>query len=134
MITEDYVSFEIAKLLKEKGFTANIHGMYDHDGKFCESTFTDVEPYYCCYAPTLQMAMKWLRDVHKLGVFPTTYYRHLGKDNDIHDYGSTIVNLNTFEIIGDETPPINGSTYTFEADTYEETAEKAIKYCLENLI
>ena len=28
----------------------------------------------------------------------------------------------------------NIEDYTFEAETYEETADKAIKYCLENLI
>ena len=65
MITEDYVSFETAELLKEKGFY-----------EFCPysySTFFPNSPHFGVtdlrkgsmkhqiYAPTLQMAMKWLR-------------------------------------------------------------------------
>ena len=121
MITEDYVSFEIAKLLKEKGFTANIHGMYDHDGKFCEATFTDVEPYYSCYAPTLQMVMKWLREVHMLSIEP--YYdlvlswvvdvKHIGKHTDTKEFEE-----------------VRSQSY----NSYEQACEAAIKYCLENLI
>lgn len=118
-LLEDYVSFETAKLLKEKGFTANIHGMYDHDGKFCEATFTDVEPYYSCYAPTLQMAMKWLREVHKL---------HVDVDPSEGDWNPTVITLEDWtcaEKFGDNIPIQN---------TYEEACEAAIKYCLENLI
>ena len=67
MINEDYVSFEVAKLLKEKGF--------DWD---CITYYVDYEPNdvkysmlfennttwekRCCSAPTHQMAMKWLRE------------------------------------------------------------------------
>ena len=33
MVTEDYVSFDTAKLLKEKGFECvNLHYYYDEDG------------------------------------------------------------------------------------------------------
>ena len=32
MITEDYVSFETAKLLKEKGFDTDSHYYYDKEG------------------------------------------------------------------------------------------------------
>ena len=126
MITEDYVSFETAKLLKEKGFTANIHGMYDHDGKFCEATFTNVEPYYSCYAPTLQMAMKWLREVHKIGVFPSTYAFMVGENGSAKPvYGTAIINLETYKLMTYDLMPM---------PTYEEATEAAIKYCLENLI
>lgn len=135
MINEDYVSFETAKLLKEKGF--------DWECFFCWDNVTEtnrisslmvcsnkelVEHYYAM--PTLQMAMKWLREVHKLGVFPTTYYREINR-NAKHNYGSTIVRLDTYEVIGNDK---NIEDYTFEAETYEETADKAIRYCLENLI
>ena len=138
MITEDYVSFETAKLLKEKGFDENCSRSYVKDKLAVSQGFNN--SYYTtmysdgCYrpisAPTLQMAMKWLREVHKLGVFPTTYYREISGAVR-HDYGSTIVRLDSFEIIGNDK---NFDDYTFEADTYEETADKAIRYCLENLI
>ena len=125
MITEDYVSFETAKLLKENGFNEKCYVNYSSNGSTQHFNYQAPSDGVPC--PTLQMAMKWLRDVHNLAVFPTTYYRELGKDNIIHDYGSTIVKLGTFETVGD-------ISNTFEADTYEETAEKAIQYCLENLI
>ena len=131
MITEDYVSFETAKLLKEKGFDEvcfkyALNGEIYNNGDFVISHVDDVE----VGIPTLQTAMKWLREVHKLGVFPTTYYREINR-NAKHDYGSTIVMLDTYEVIGNGK---NIEDYTFEAETYEETTEKAIRYCLENLI
>ena len=133
MITEDYVSFETAKLLKERGFDKYpIFPCYKEDDSklFIDiPTTLDTINYHFIPAPTLQMAMKWLRVVHKLGVFPTTFYREMGGKVK-HDYGSTIVRLDTFEVIGNK----NFEDYTFAADTYEETAEKTIKYCLENLI
>jgi len=133
MITEDYVSFETAKLLKERGFDKYpIFPCYKEDDSklFIDiPTTLDTINYHFIPAPTLQMAMKWLRAVHKLGVFPTTFYREMGGKVK-HDYGSTIVRLDTFEVIGNK----NFEDYTFAADTYEETAEKTIKYCLENLI
>lgn len=161
MITEDYVSFETAKLLKEKGFNewcfkcygvAVLHNGEDisfdeecelkDEGRENEIEYVEggrLYDYGCnnrekvrtvWAAPTLWAAMKWLREVHKLGVFPTTYYREINR-NVKHDYGSTIVRLDTYEVIGNTK---NIEDYTFEAETYEETAEKAIKYCLENLI
>lgn len=131
MITEDYVSFETAKLLKEKGFDepcfryAESKGIYG-SGKWTVANVTGGG----IGVPTLQIAMKWLREVHKLGVFPTTYYREINR-NAKHNYGSTIVMLDTYEVIGNGK---NIEDYTFEAETYEETTEKAIRYCLENLI
>ena len=130
MLIEDYVSFETAKLLKEKGFDWDCQYCYiDEDDSDKEQLEVPTGYEAEIDAPTLQMAMKWLRVVHKLGVFPTTFYREMGGKVK-HDYGSTIVRLDTFEVIGNK----NVEDYTFAADTYEETAEKTIKYCLENLI
>ena len=73
MITEDYVSFEIAKLLKEKGFDVECDYLYI-DGKVVraqggacnwnkgETLFADYKNE--CSAPTIQTAMKWLREAH----------------------------------------------------------------------
>lgn len=63
MLEEDYVSVEIAKTLKEKGF--------DWD---CESKRFYPEPDYDqespdgVYAPTLQTVRKWLREKHHLHI------------------------------------------------------------------
>lgn len=133
MITEDYVSFETAKLLKEKGFDSECDYLYVNGGIVraqggkCnwnkgETIFTDYKNE--CSAPTLQMAMKWLRKVHRLEIFPyhnspnnrhnsEWWFEIIKYPNSVAEYESGI----------DE-----------EVDTYEEACEAAIKYCLENLI
>ncbi len=127
MITEDYVSFETAKFLKEKGFDEPCHALY-HNGDDKIFFGLDVDSYHNtnlnvdCYAcPTLQMAMKWLREVHKL------YINIWADPKDAEN--------NNFDIIF-RVQVYNGpSNYgTYEFSTYEESCEAAIRYCLENLI
>ena len=129
-ITEDYVSFETAKLLKEKGFNEKCWGLYeslfdDDDnpkvswGRWIESAHTNFfeDEFFICSAPTLQMAMKWLREVHKLFI-------------------EIKMSKNTF-LWGHRVSISNGITSYLHANTfnkYEEACEAAIKYCLENLI
>lgn len=132
---EDYVSLETAKLLKKKGFDEATIGYYytisetPEKIKFFDSP---ISIYYsdgligCIQAPTLQMAMKWLRRVHKIGVFPSTYSFMVGENGSTkHVYGTAIINLETYELMTPDMMPM---------PTYEEAAEVAIKYCLENLI
>lgn len=123
MITEDYVSFETAKLLKEKGFDVYVSSFYDNEGNFSRKEADwnwNIGSRYS--APTLQMAMKWFREVYKLYIVVRPYVTEEGffslfdvksvKEKEI------IVNLRTK----------TGFT------TYEESCEAAIKYCLKNLI
>jgi len=68
-INEDYVSFEVAKMLKEKGFNVNDcknspNYAYNKNGVFSGPSW-DTE----YYAPTQQMVIKWLRTVYNLCVF-----------------------------------------------------------------
>jgi len=124
MITEDYVSFEVAKLLKEKGFDEECIYVYRHDGS--EDIWDADKEDIACQKPTLQMAVKWLREVHKIGVFPSTYAFTVGKNGSAkHVYGTAIINLETYELMTNDLMPM---------PTYEEATEAAIKYCLENLI
>lgn len=129
MITEDYVSFETAKLLKEKGFDTECHAYYimyaDGSKKFCVSqaypeghNFNGGEEYEVS-APTLQMTMKWLREVHNLSIEP--YYTHKQK------YRFAIQEIPTAISLWMDLPD---ELYS----TYEEACEAAIKYCLEKLI
>ena len=125
MITEDYVSFETAKLLKEKGFNENCSRSYVKDKLAVSQGFNNY--YYTtmysddCYrpisAPTLQMAMKWLREVHKI---------HIEIGYNI-GYFPVCISTKTNETIPYK--PMQGKDFT-----YEEVCEAAIKYCLENLI
>jgi len=81
-ITEDYVSFEIAKLLKEKGFEGySILTTYDENAAKAyikelrekHLPFSSDDPKlkeFHYTMPTIQMAMKWLRKVHNLCIVP----------------------------------------------------------------
>lgn len=135
-ITEDYVSFNTAKLLKEKGFDEYC-GYYSSDGEYWG---------YCTYnhngkdyisAPTLQMAMKWLREVHNMHIEIEAIKPH-GRDVLLRSavpldgvkYHASIVyidkwdeDLNEFKWKGIPS-----------SDSYEQACEKTIKYCIENLI
>jgi len=134
MITEDYVSFETAKLLKEKGFNERLLTFYVTDetkkeGCFQIMAFTDDKidnnhSDHCYLAPTLQMAMKWLREVHNLCIEPyRTACGYLYTISTI-PYGSC--KCNPREGGDDE----DSGQWT----TYEKACEAAIKYCLKNLI
>ena len=102
MITEDYCSFEVSKLLKEKGFLKDVDlrmsqnlSFYDNIGlhhnlnKWYDSLIQDKIDFVV--APTHQMAMKWLREVHNIMVSP--YALSLG-------YYFEIVDLTTRDITG----------------------------------
>lgn len=129
MITEDYVSFEIAKLLKEKGFNWDCITYYvdfePNDVKYSmlfENNTTWEER--CYSAPTLQMAMKWLREVHNLSV--EVYRTACGYIGCIVAIPSG-TDIKFLEEDGDDLP---SGQYT----SWEKACEAAIKYCLENLI
>lgn len=128
MITEDYVSFAIAKLLKEKGFTKNTIGTYNDDGVFYlykhEKGYNHNHLHTWYSAPTLQMAMKWLRVVHNLEIYP--YHSNLNEKHNSKWWFEIIKYPNT---VSEHEAGIDE-----EVDTYEEACEVAIKYCLENLV
>ena len=119
---EDYVSFETAKLLKDKGFSLPstnfedwVFCMYDENGDIQWGCY---HPDYYCRV-TLQMAMKWLREVHHI---------HIGI-NPISEkgYNAIIYDVADFDDYG-----IISDTESFFH--VEEACEAAIMYCLENLI
>lgn len=124
MITEDYVSFETAKLLKEKGFNQFCEMSYDTILKTHKLERSNNDRLNQIYAPTLQIAMKWLREVHNYDVcicldsyvepFRNDYYIVIRRRKDKYE------NISPCEQI--------------YFKTYEEACEAAIKYCLENLI
>ena len=125
MITEDYVSFETAKLLKEKGFDECPLFHYDDCGQIWIPGGYDKTKTWHFPAPTLQMAMKWLREVHDLNI---------NNELSIHGYFCSISHIvrdslgNIVDIEDSE------SWETAYYDTHEDACEAAIRYCLENLI
>ena len=133
MIEEAYVSFETAKLLKEKGFDEKCLCYYE-DNTSCNeginfsnwfgNKYSNSEIGRRFAVPTQQMTMRWFREVHNIGIFPSTY-THISNGKTVHSYGTAIINLKTYELMTDS---------YLSNDTYEGAVEDAIKYCLENLI
>jgi len=127
MIEEDYVSFETAKLLKEKGFDimgyASIKVFGGNTYEVNEEWITPTED---TIIPTLQMAMKWLREMHHI-VITTNYANICGLG---FTYVASVIKINDNHEI-EEGPGLNACMY---GASYEEACEAAIRYCLENLI
>lgn len=116
---EDYVSFETAKLLKDKGFDGETSCYYapDSSTRWIYQHYHEFDIKDRIECPTLQMAMKWLREIHNLDII--IFREHLPNSC----YWARIERFPYTEYQQD-------LTYV----TYEESAENAIKYCLENLI
>ena len=128
MITEDYCSFEVSKLLKKKGFETLTDKVYDNQGKL------DYQNVVCCQekrlpyisAPTHQMAMKWLREEKGICIV-------------IYPYDSSHKERYEFEI----NERLSEDPYMWESymeiknslfEGYNTCVEAALKYSLENLI
>jgi hypothetical protein len=143
MITEDYVSFETAKLLKEKRFLQEydiyhsmVYNEEDYEDEYeiqrmvletslvkagTLSSYPLGVPEPKCYCPTQQMAMKWLREVHKIYIDISPTYSEVEKT--IH-FIWQIFDSN-YDDIGD---------CEIFYGKYETACETAILYCLKNLI
>ena len=143
MITEDYVSYETAKLLKEKGFDGPCYKVWESHGdsqtlvgapSFVEgetvvnresvdaaakqyvyeySLNNNVEGYL---APTIQMAMKWLREVYGLFI------------RIIEDIAGNVFEWSVYQ------KNYGCRASTCVENSYEQACETAIKCCLEKLI
>ena len=130
MAREDYCSFELSKLLKEKGFDEYCRSFYElreprvyvGSNGVCNNTMFQDESNECIARPTHQMAMKWLREVHKIDIFIDTDF-----PIDRMKYTYKIVRIYKD---GDKYTDVMGGSF----DTYEEAVEAAIKYSLENLV
>ncbi len=134
MITEDCVSFETAKLLKEKGFDELCRCVYSPEGVFHKSNRTNIYDYYdnalldevgnadYFLAPTQAQVMKWLREVHKLDIDVSIEYKNSKKVYYYSVLKKTVIR--DIDCLHSET----------NFDSYEEACEAAIKYYLENLI
>lgn len=109
MVTEDYVSRETYKLLKEKGYDGEFKTCYDTEG-------------YTCPAIHLYDAMKWLRKMYDIHVVPRKDFFNGSYTGMIYD--------GRRENVFDKDDYIGLVGY----ETYEEACQNSLKYCLENLI
>ena len=137
MITEDYVSFEVAKLLKEKGFDwleSPFYSDQDRDEWKQNNSYTVPNKEYTPEVPfdsealtmvaphvSLQMAMKWLREEKGIAIVPVIH--------SVLDYEKFLWDV---EIIVAKCNETYHQGWVYES--YEEMCNTAIEYCLEKLI
>lgn len=128
MLTEDYCSKKVSKLLKEAGFDIpcryawhdgiTIPDFHRHLRNFNGGDYKDLRTKWYS-APTHQMAMKWLREKD---VF-------IGIDVNI-----VVDNTEYLYHIYINTEKRYVDRYISGYDTHEQAVEAALKYSLENLI
>ena len=131
MIYESYCSYEISKLLKEKGFDEPCRSYFISDSDEYRKCTVDITSKNCISGqilrPTHQMACAWLREK---GIEIDAYLSHITEEfgKKTKHYVFSIVDLNT-----DKDYPEYSEDYHYYP-TYEEAVEAALKYSLENLI
>lgn len=117
-MNEEFVPFELAKKLQEKGFDWQTFDWYDHLGNFNKGfiprTLRGCPMHREYYAPTIGLAMKWLREEKKLhiGISPQWQYT-------VYDMRCS---------------PWIGRSDMQNYDDYTKAAIAGIEYCLDNLI
>lgn len=123
MIKEAYCSFEVAELLKEKGFDELCKYLYKNNGErytLASTCYQNVCDDGECLCPTHQMALAWLRENYDLLIYADiSFGKWEGRIKQMHN--KDLVEGISFLSIG-----------CFI--TYEEAIEAALKYSLENLI
>lgn len=123
LITEDYVSFETSKLLKEKGFNIVTEKCYILDNAgLCAVSIGQIfngspQGKHEIAAPTLHIARKWLNKVKGIG-------NYISCENIEERYYWVAFRRPSYIRTRSE------KTFATE----KEAAEDLIKYCLTNLI
>lgn len=141
MIKEAYCSDNVCKLLKEKGFNESCYTYYDDIDNsinrfdkglhFNNTSYPWGVPYDVSkakkyvVAPTHQMAMAWLREVHNIHISVYVFNRELPITDVPTSYTCDIATKK----LSSQQGHLRGVW-----QSYEQAVEAALKYCLENLI
>jgi hypothetical protein len=121
MTPKNRVSFELAKLLKDKGFpqytkeTNFVGPKYSPDGDFTSAPFANGYA-----APFIWDVLEWLREEHHVMIVPIPI--SFKKKSGYNKWECDLYIDGVFERMDSK------------FSTYNEACEAAIKYCLENLI
>lgn len=122
-VTEDYCSFKVSKLLKEKGFFQVTSNWFNKDGK--KIYWTEIEGTFkesnLIPNPTHALAIKWIEE--NFGIYIWAQF-------SIHD------NTKFTGLAADEEyfKEMGGRDLTGNKDTPQEAIEAALLYTLKNLI
>lgn len=129
---EDFVPYELAKKLKEKGFDEVCYNYYE-PLKHCLNqiktpwTNKEGESYGVITAPTIAQVLKWLREEKKISIEPTIHCS-LKWVSGIYSFDDGLTDFTQYD-----TNIVDDTVYIFY-ETYELAALAGIEYCLDNLI
>ena len=123
-MNEDFVPFELAKKLKEKGYPQRCGGKYDmigacyfKDGRLYEDGC--IAPIEDCFtAPRIDQVLKWLREEKKIHIAIDIWGRTWGYDILTLPSGSSS----------------HWTAYDDKINSYEQSALAGIEYVLDDLI
>lgn len=131
---EDFVSFELAQKLKEKGLNVPFYFYYRTDDKSLRHANVTNPLIYCdkiddevVIAPTISQVLKWLRKEKKISIEPGIHCSLkwvcgiYGFNDDISDFTQYIID------------GIDDTVYILY-DSYEQAALAGIEYAIDNLI
>lgn len=130
-MNEDFVTYELSKKLKEKGFDEPCYGYYHCNGgndsfELCGNSdrdFQNSKNKHRIAAPTISQVLKWLRKKKiVISILPTGY----NKETGLPGYYYVIYDVTEYFWKKYEYPQ------SFE--TWEECELGAIKYVIDNLI
>ena len=130
---EDFVTFEIAKKLKEKGFSlekTEIYGNFDSDGLFHPQLyFNYIETMDCdeIIAPTISQVLKWLRKEKKISI-EVGIHCSLKWMCTIYGFSDELVDFTQYTHNGID------DTVFILYESYEQAALSGIEYSLDNLV
>ena len=118
-MTEKLISYETAKLAKEKGFDWPVNRTYNKSEKLDD--FDEYDASLSNYnewnnftsAPTQSLLQKWLRELHKIHIDISPFY-----------YKGNFISWNL---------RIHNTYYKDKYNTYEEALEYGLKECLNKL-
>ena len=133
MIQGQYISFEVAKLLRKKGFVQDGMWFYYEPTKELTDSYYPAEDELFFAAPTQSLTMRWLREEHNLFIEIQCY--GCEADKEAHYEFSYVIS--EFVLIDNKictTLGLEEKKAKSRFNSYEEACEAAIEYCLENLI
>lgn len=125
----EFVSFEIAKKLKDLGFNEPFFFFYREDDEdkcvHCVDINKPLINDKVIIAPTISQVLKWLRKEKKILITIIPQEKNLGHDT---------LCFAVYKITEDLYQPIYNGTVKTLVDSYEQLSIAGIEYVLDNLI
>lgn len=112
---EDFVPFDLAVKLKEKGFDWETSNVYERNTIACR--------YEDYPKPTISQVLKWLREEKDIDLVISPVFFYDGVLGKMREYGCKVF-----------APSLNESEHCGYHEEWEQASLAGVNYCLDNLI